>query len=125
MSFRLPPRPYALHLLQVFEEGFCDYHWFLRRGFRDRVTLLFSNPESQSQDRSWLSRASLVFALATTFIYGSQGLEGESPGGTSEEPSPPGSDMFEQAVSLLNVSSEEPTTEDIEALNLMVSLLQS
>jgi hypothetical protein len=53
-------------------------------------------------------------------MYGSQ-PSGEPTTEQSETPTPPGSDLFEQAVALLNVSSEEPTTEDVEALNLMVS----
>lgn len=108
-----------MKLLDIFEDIFCDHHWFLRRDFRERAQLLFSDPKTQSQDRSWLSRASLVFALATTFMYGSQpsgGVAAEQ----YETPTLPGSDLFEQAVALLNVSSEEPTTEDVEALNLMV-----
>jgi len=109
-----------MKLLDTFEEIFCDHHWFLRRDFRERVQLLFTDPKTQSQDRSWLSRASLVFALATTFMYGSQ-PSGEPTTEQFENPTPPGSDLFEQAVALLNVSSEEPTTEDVEALNLMVS----
>ncbi|EGU80893.1 hypothetical protein FOXB_08608 [Fusarium oxysporum f. sp. conglutinans Fo5176] len=110
--------PLAMKLLDTFEEIFCDHHWFLRRDFRERVQLLFTDPKTQSQDRSWLSRASLVFALATTFMYGSQ-PSGEPTTEQFENPTPPGSDLFEQAVALLNVSSEEPTTEDVEALNLM------
>ncbi|QKD61700.2 uncharacterized protein FOBCDRAFT_245141 [Fusarium oxysporum Fo47] len=110
--------PLAMKLLDTFEEIFCDHHWFLRRDLRERVQLLFTDPKTQSQDRSWLSRASLVFALATTFMYGSQ-PSGEPTTEQSENPAPPGSDLFEQAVALLNVSSEEPTTEDVEALNLM------
>ncbi|KAF5552560.1 c6 transcription [Fusarium phyllophilum] len=115
---KLPSAPLAMKLLDTFEEIFCDHHWFLRRDFRERVQLLFTDPKTQSQDRSWLSRASLVFALATTFMYGSQ-PSGEITTEQSETPTPPGSDLFEQAVALLNVSSEEPTTEDVEALNLM------
>ncbi|TVY75135.1 putative transcriptional regulatory protein [Fusarium oxysporum f. sp. cubense] len=115
---KLPSASLAMKLLDTFEEIFCDHHWFLRRDFRERVQLLFTDPKTQSQDRSWLSRASLVFALATTFMYGSQ-PSGELTTEQSENPTPPGSDLFEQAVALLNVSSEEPTTEDVEALNLM------
>ncbi|KAK7574996.1 hypothetical protein V3481_016961 [Fusarium oxysporum f. sp. vasinfectum] len=115
---KLPSAPLAMKLLDTFEEIFCDHHWFLRRDFRERVQLLFTDPKTQSQDRSWLSRASLVFALATTFMYGSQ-PSGEPTTEQFENPTPPGSDLFEQAVALLNVSSEEPTTEDVEALNLM------
>lgn len=120
MFIKLPSAPLALKLLDTFEEIFCDYHWFLRRDFRDRVKLLFVDPEGQTKDRSWLSRASLVFALATTFIYETQSSWSGSSVESADAPSPPGSDMFEQAVLLLNMASEEPTTEDIEALNLMV-----
>ncbi|CAH0057385.1 unnamed protein product [Clonostachys solani] len=119
MVIKLPPQPLAVQLLNTFEEIFCDYHWFLRRDFRERVALIYSDPDNQLKDRCWLARASLVFALGTTFIHGPQGLTGNSSSRPSDVPLPPGSDMFEQAVALLNVSSEEPTTEDIEALNLM------
>ncbi|CAI6092668.1 unnamed protein product [Clonostachys chloroleuca] len=119
MVIKLPPQPLAVQLLNTFEEIFCDYHWFLRRDFRERVALIYSDPDNQLKDRCWLARASLVFALGTTFIHGPQALTGNSPSRPSDVPLPPGSDMFEQAVALLNVSSEEPTTEDIEALNLM------
>lgn len=54
-------------------------------------------------------------------MYGSQASSGEPATEPAETPTPPGSDLFEQAVALLNVSSEEPTTDDVEALNLMVS----
>lgn len=123
MVIKLPPQPLAVQLLNTFEEIFCDYHWFLRRDFRERVALIYSDPDNQLKDRCWLARASLVFALGTTFIHGPQALTGNSPSRPSDVPLPPGSDMFEQAVALLNVSSEEPTTEDIEALNLMVGPL--
>ncbi|KAI8242236.1 Proline utilization trans-activator [Colletotrichum sp. SAR 10_99] len=82
VHLRLPPRPYAFHLLQAFEEGFSEYHWFLRKDFRDRL----------------ISESS------------------ETP---QAPPPPPGSDYFEQGLMLLKMSSEEPVSEDVEALNLI------
>ncbi|KAM5345224.1 hypothetical protein ACJ41O_011086 [Fusarium nematophilum] len=129
VSVKLPPKPYAIRLLDIFEEIFCDYHWFLRRDFRERLFLTYSHPISQSGDRNWFCRVSVVLALAQTFVYNevSTTPELERPGSSSspQEPArdstilPPGSDLFEQAVLLFKTSSEEPVLEDIEALNLM------
>ena len=128
MVIKLPPANLAMKLLDIFEEIFCDYHWFLRRDFRSRLALLYSDPTAQSRDRNWLCRASVVFALATTFLYGPTNSGDIEVGWKSELAAtgddnaalPPGSDMFEQGVLLLKITLEEPTTEDIEALNLMV-----
>ncbi|KAJ4212558.1 hypothetical protein NW759_011595 [Fusarium solani] len=131
VSVKLPPKPYALRLLDIFEDIFCDYHWFLRRDFRERLSLTYSHPISQSGDRNWFCRVSVVLALAQTFVYSeaSNSSEGERPtsgsGSQGADSSrtltllPPGSDLFEQAVLLFKISSEEPILEDIEALNLM------
>ncbi|TDZ30867.1 putative transcriptional regulatory protein [Colletotrichum spinosum] len=137
VSFRLPPRPYAFHLLQVFEEGFSEYHWFLRQKFRDRLMLTYSDPQSQSHDRNWLCRVSVVLALAESFHKSREGssiemkLVGDKPdsphnaqsepssGSTHSTPLPPGTDFFEQGLVLLKMSSEEPVPEDVEALNLI------
>ncbi|KAM0327548.1 hypothetical protein ACHAQA_005839 [Verticillium albo-atrum] len=126
VSFRLPPRPYAFHLLQVFEEGFCDYHWFLRKKFRERLSLTYSDPGSQSGDRNWLCRVSVVLALAETWIHGRmtslsdyEPLRSPAPPDGQSSPLPPGSDFFEQSLMLLKTSSEEPVAEDVEALNLI------
>ncbi|KAL2681054.1 hypothetical protein Neosp_008657 [[Neocosmospora] mangrovei] len=130
VSVKLPPKPYALRLLDIFEDIFCDYHWFLRRDFRERLSLTYSHPISQSGDRNWFCRVSVVLALAQTFVYSevSNSSEVERPrsGSGSQADSsrtltllPPGSDLFEQAVLLFKISSEEPILEDIEALNLM------
>lgn len=126
VSFRLPPRPYAFYLLQAFEEGFCDYHWYMRRQFRERLSLTYSDPTSQSGDRNWLCRVSVVLALAETWIQGRKSSPGESMasnalGSSSGPPLPPGSDFFEQGLLLLKTSSEEPVPEDVEAYNLIVS----
>uniref|UniRef100_L2FKB1 C6 transcription factor n=1 Tax=Colletotrichum fructicola (strain Nara gc5) TaxID=1213859 RepID=L2FKB1_COLFN len=146
VHLRLPPRPYAFHLLQAFEEGFSEYHWFLRKDFRDRLMLTYSDPSSQSKDRNWLCRVSVVLALAESFNrsrmtasthmqltgeqppspYGILPPLSSSPTSNSESsetpqapPPPPGSDYFEQGLMLLKMSSEEPVSEDVEALNLI------
>ncbi|KAK7755570.1 hypothetical protein SLS62_002504 [Diatrype stigma] len=80
VSFKLPPRQYAFHLLSVFEEGFCDYHWFLRKRFRERLALTYASPSSQSRDRNWLCRVSVVLALAETWNRGRSFL------GAAEQP---------------------------------------
>ncbi|KAH7316983.1 hypothetical protein B0I35DRAFT_354350 [Stachybotrys elegans] len=125
---KLPSLPLALRLFDKFEEIFCDYHWFLRGDFRARLELLYSNPIAQAKDRNWLGRVSLVLALAATFCYGlndTSGVEtspslGRGAGEDSEVLVPPGFALFEQGVMLVKRSLEEPTTEDVEALNLMV-----
>ncbi|KAH8892981.1 hypothetical protein GQ53DRAFT_793732 [Thozetella sp. PMI_491] len=124
---KLPPRPFAMHLLDLFEEIFGDYHWFLRMDFRTRLSLTYSDPASQSNDRNWLCRVSVVLALAQTVAYKDVPLNpmydkggsavGETHAGAA--PLPPGSDLFEQALQLLSPSFEEPVPEDVEALNLI------
>ena len=147
VSLKLPPRPYAFYLLHVFEEGYRDYHWYLRNRFRVRLSQTYSDPESQAMDRNWLCRVSVVLALAEAWNYGRTsplGLENEdmprgvrnayainngnghwaSSDSTSEassQPLPPGSALFEQALLLLKTPCEEPVLEDVEALNLIVS----
>ena len=127
VSLKLPPRPYAFHLLEVFEEGYCDYHWFLRRKFRDRLALTYADPQSQAVDRNWLCRVSVVLALAETWNRGrsfksSQASPSLPTSDVPEEPplAPPGSELFEQCLLLWKMSLEEPLLEDVEALNLIV-----
>ncbi|CAO2648168.1 Nn.00g090900.m01.CDS01 [Neocucurbitaria sp. VM-36] len=139
VSVKLPPRPYAFHLLEVFEEGYCDYHWFLRKQFRDQLALTYADPQSQAVDRNWLCRVSVVLALAETWNRGRSfnssltspsqaqtGLRADTvPGWTVPEVleeshlAPPGSEFFEQCLLLLKMSLEEPVVEDVEALNLI------
>ncbi|KAF2019460.1 hypothetical protein BU24DRAFT_120620 [Aaosphaeria arxii CBS 175.79] len=139
ISIRLPPKPYALHLLEIFEEGFCDYHWFLRRKFRERLMLSYSDPQTQTTDRNWLCRVSVVLALAETWNRGRSATLGNTipsqenadpiarPSPSSDTidvwgetlPVPPGSELFEQCLLLLKISLEEPSLEDVEALNLI------
>ncbi|KAK0375362.1 hypothetical protein CLIM01_07261 [Colletotrichum limetticola] len=144
VSFRLPPRPYAFHLLQAFDEGFSEYHWFLRKRFRERILLTYSDPQSQSHDRNWLCRVSVVLALAESWnrsrmssavhmeIAGKHptsppqkdavvplALSPHSQSTSQTLPPPPGSEFFEQGLMLLKMSAEEPVPEDVEALCLI------
>ncbi|KAK1702984.1 hypothetical protein BDP67DRAFT_550042 [Colletotrichum lupini] len=144
VSFRLPPRPYAFHLLQAFDEGFSEYHWFLRKRFRERILLTYSDPQSQSHDRNWLCRVSVVLALAENWnrsrmssavhmeIAGKHPtsppqrgaavpftLPPDSQSTSQTLPPPPGSEFFEQGLMLLKMSAEEPVPEDVEALCLI------
>ena len=127
----------------MFEEGFCDYHWYLRKRFHERLIQTYANPNSQSWDRSWLCRVSVVLALAETWNRGRAAPDEPCPplagqyvkstadplggGGlagvplTSQPRLPPGSEFFEQGLLLLKLSLEEPVIEDVEALNLVVS----
>ena len=141
VSFKLPPQQYAFHLLSVFEEGFCDYHWYLRKGFHERLLRTYASPNTQAQDRNWLCRVSVVLALAETWNRGRAAPEESNiplggqfvkpatdplGGGLADMPLapqprlPPGSEFFEQGLLLLKLSLEEPVIEDVEALNLVV-----
>ncbi|KAL0939771.1 uncharacterized protein CTRU02_206381 [Colletotrichum truncatum] len=146
VSFRLPPRPYAFLLLKAFEEGFSEYHWFRRKRFQERLILTYSDPDSQSHDRNWLCRVSVVLALAESFnrsrmtssthlkVAGQQPSSNAGISATLDSvspplfdlahpsqslPLPPGSDFFDQGLKLLKMSHEEPVPEDVEALNLI------
>ncbi|KAF4774651.1 C6 transcription factor [Colletotrichum scovillei] len=144
VSFRLPPRPYAFHLLQAFDEGFSEYHWFLRKRFRERILLTYSDPQSQSHDRNWLCRVSVVLALAESWNRSRMSsavhmeIAGKHPTSPPQKgaavpltlpphshstsqtlPPPPGSEFFEQGLMLLKMSAEEPVPEDVEALCLI------
>ncbi|EPE07154.1 zinc c6 transcription factor [Ophiostoma piceae UAMH 11346] len=137
VTLRLPPRPYAVHLLDVFEEGFCDYHFILRNQFRQRLLLTYQDPRSQARDRIWLCRVSVVMALAEAWNSGRK--EGEpstrqqsrSPEQNAKRVSfpegsqptstdlPPGAELFEQGLYLFRSPLEEANIEHIEALNLI------
>jgi proline utilization trans-activator len=116
LGVSLPPLPYALRLLNIFEYMFCDYHWYLRRNFRRRLHETYSDLESQTHDRTWLCQLLSLLALAQTFVY-----DDEKAGNDTRSLLPPGSDLFEQALLLLKPFSEEPTIADIETLNIIVS----
>lgn len=131
LSFKLPPYPYALVLLDQFDVFLGhDWHWFLRKTFRDRMELTYKRPSSsEATDRTWLCRLLVVFALGESFNLNQTpeihfNLEMHS--NSRYQPSktlmpPPGTEFFEQALALLNIRYEDPTLDQIEALNLIVS----
>ena len=123
VSFKLPPKPYAFHLLSVLEEGFSDYHWYLRSRFHSRLNLTYLDPASQSSDRNWLCRVSVVMALAETWNHGRMSTGESQCRALTDPPSPPGSEFFEQGLLLLNTAPEEIVVEHVEACNLIVSCI--
>ncbi|KAL1860573.1 hypothetical protein VTK73DRAFT_7272 [Phialemonium thermophilum] len=131
-SFKLPPESYAFHLLQIFEEGFCDYHWYLRKRFRSRLALTYADPASQANDRTWMCMISVVLALAESWNHSRSPGSSASPNQRDEQANTPpahnllsareplpGSELFEQALVLLKMSLEEPVVEYVQALNLI------
>ncbi|KAF4965461.1 hypothetical protein FSARC_6763 [Fusarium sarcochroum] len=116
---KLPSRQNAIDLLNIFEEEFCDYHWFLRKDFRERLYRTYSDPTSQSGDRNWFCRVSAVLALAQSSEDDPTPDSQEAESSTNSTLPSPGSGLFEQAVRLFRIS-EEPTLGDMEASNLMV-----
>ncbi|OAL53100.1 hypothetical protein IQ07DRAFT_641511 [Pyrenochaeta sp. DS3sAY3a] len=125
ITLKLPPYPYAIHLVNQFETymGY-DYHWYLRQSFRTRLDVTYTNPRSDdSKDRTWLCRLLVVLALGET--YNSKvapwidlGDDNTSTDDRTTRP-PPGVAFFEEAVSLFKAPFEEAGTEHVEALNLM------
>ncbi|KAM0545426.1 hypothetical protein ACHAPJ_011331 [Fusarium lateritium] len=133
ISLNLPPYPYANHLLEQMEIYMGhDYHWFLRRRFKERMDSTYKTSGSlESRDRLWLGRLLIVFALGETFVnYHTPvihlGPTANQPYGQDPHPEqdavitppPPGTAFFEQALVLLKLPFEEPSLEHIEILNL-------
>lgn len=123
----LPPCSHALRLLERFEAiAGPDFQWFLRQRFKDRIFATYYDRHStQSTDRLWLCRFFLVMALAESYSdEGAHQVSIQDDQNISIQPlyapSPPGATYFEHALSLFQGSYEEPTVEQIEALNLMV-----
>ena len=121
----------------------------MRKRFHDRLSLTYSNPASQADDRNWLCIVSVVLALAESWNHSrayvgsslagavtTESLQNWKSGqsiqsGTVNEstsisdtptPPPPGSELFEQALLLLKLSLEEPVVEYVQALNLIVRI---
>ncbi|KAL4935408.1 hypothetical protein BDV06DRAFT_228861 [Aspergillus oleicola] len=115
-TFRLPPYPYALFLLEQFTIYFRhDWHWFLQRRFRQQVdnTYIVSDCK-ESKDRNWLCKLLVVLAMGESANAG-------DPDGVHapETRAPPGTDFFEQALNLLTIPYEEASIENIETFNLL------
>lgn len=134
MTLKLPPYPYVMHLVNQFEAflGF-EYHWYLRRSFYQRLEATYTNKQSgQSRSRAWLCSFLVVLALGESFdsklppaieVMDDSDTLGYSYNKiVTSSSSPPGAQFFDQAMSLWKLRYEEATIEDVEALNLMVSI---
>ncbi|KAK4862345.1 hypothetical protein LT330_003483 [Penicillium expansum] len=127
---KLPPHSYALYLIGQFESfmGF-DYHWYQKKRFRARINALYDPSQSQAIERTWLCCFSVVLALGDSYndsvapsflIDNRTGFSTDDSGTTNLEQLPPrGIEFFKQGLLLLRPSYEEPTIEQVEALNLI------
>lgn len=127
ITLKLPPYPYAICLVDQFESymGF-EYHWFLRRTFRERLDATYTDPGSSlSRDRTWLCRLLVVLALGETYnsrMTPQIELRDNSTAllsGPITIPPPPGVGFFEQAMSIFKTPCEDVTVDHVEALNLI------
>ncbi|KAL4778826.1 fungal-specific transcription factor domain-containing protein [Aspergillus varians] len=130
-SFKLPPYPYALLLLERFNVFVGhDWHWFQRGAFRKRLDLTYKDPRAKElKDRMWLCRLLVVFALGESYhsepvpeirLGGNNDSSSEIPHeGQESVRSPPGTELFEQALALLKIHHEDPSIDQVEALNLV------
>ncbi|PVH98163.1 hypothetical protein DM02DRAFT_683049 [Periconia macrospinosa] len=125
ITLKLPPYPYAIHLVNQFETymGY-EYHWYLRKSFRERLELTYTDPQSDAgKDRTWLCRLLVVLALGET--YNSkvppwiQVGRDATPNSINPERPPPGVGFFENAISLFKTPFEEATIDHVEVLNLI------
>ncbi|KAH7073066.1 proline utilization trans-activator [Paraphoma chrysanthemicola] len=129
LTLKLPPYPYAIHLVNQFETymGY-EYHWYLRKAFRERLETTYNHPKSEvAKERSWLCQLLVVFALGETYNsrlapsieLGPSDSSEPAPPSMHSSPPPPGLGFFNEAVSLFKTPFEEVATEHIEVLNLM------
>ncbi|OGM40377.1 hypothetical protein ABOM_010595 [Aspergillus bombycis] len=127
---KLPPYSYALYLLGQFESFMgCDYHWYQKKRFRTRIDDLYDPSRSQEIEKTWLCCVSVVLALGESYndivspaflIDSRTGLSTNNADTIdSERVTPPGIELFKQGLLLLPPSYEEPTVEQVEALNLI------
>ncbi|KAL4883547.1 fungal-specific transcription factor domain-containing protein [Aspergillus karnatakaensis] len=130
-SFKLPPYPYALLLFDRFNVFVGhDWHWFKRNKFKKSLDSTYKDPKAKElKDRMWLCRLLTVFALGES--YNSEAtpeirLTGDKEGSLDNSNntqeavrSPPGTEFFEQALALLKIHHEDPSIEQVEALNLV------
>ena len=125
VTLKLPPYPYAIHLINQFEAymGY-EYHWYLRQTFRRRVESTYSEPQHESaRDRTWLCKLLVVLALGETYnSKGAQWIDLSGPASAQvPQPTapPPGVELFEQAMSIFKTPCEEVSVDHVEALNLI------
>ncbi|KAE8401785.1 hypothetical protein BDV37DRAFT_253974 [Aspergillus pseudonomiae] len=130
MTITFPPYSYALYLLGQFESFMgCDYHWYQKKRFRTRIDNLYDPSRSYQIEKTWLCCVSVVLALGESYndivspaflVDSRAGLSANSADTIdSERVNPPGIELFKQALLLLPPSYEEPTVEQVEALNLI------
>ncbi|KAG5784638.1 hypothetical protein H9Q73_001702 [Fusarium xylarioides] len=126
-SLSLPPYEYASQLVARAEQEFGDCHTFLRKSFLRRFHATYRGQQSETCDRKWLCRLFFVLALAECTTTTKQPIQLTSdraavPATLLDAPSEnmlsSGVELFEHGLSLLNTSYEEPTVDDVEALNL-------
>ena len=116
-----------------------DYHWFLHNSFRKQVEMLYQDPCSPyAKDKIWLCRLLTTLAIGKSYVPNSPlvirfdgsdrntddaDINGIKHGtNTTRSTTPPGTELFEQALDLLHIPYEEPQIEHIEVLNLIVSV---
>lgn len=116
-----------------------DYHWFQHDTFRKQVEILYQDPSGPyARDRIWLCRLLTTLAIGQTYVQDAplvisfeeprlnterMAFSVSSSGTNVRRPTtPPGTELFEQALNLLHISYEEPRIEHIEVLNLIVSV---
>ncbi|KAE8132756.1 hypothetical protein BDV38DRAFT_274869 [Aspergillus pseudotamarii] len=127
---KLPPHSYATYLLSQFETFIgSDYHWFRHQHFRARMEATYNDPHSPLVDRTWLCCFSVVLALGESYndsvapsfsIDDRTGVNRNDQSiPDSQQLTPPGIELFKQGLLLLRPSYEEPTVEQVEALNLI------
>ncbi|KAH8820214.1 hypothetical protein F5884DRAFT_744574 [Xylogone sp. PMI_703] len=132
----LPPFIQTTQFLDTFDLIMGpDYHWFLRNSFRKQVETLYQDPNCPyARDRIWLSRLLATLAIGQSYVYDSP-LVIRLDGSTAAEnagvaagnlhnklrksTTPPGTELFEQALNLLHIPYEEPLVEHVEVLNLI------
>lgn len=129
VAVKLPPFSYAVYLLNQFEAFIgSDYHWYHRRHFHEKIEATYNSPHKQSADKAWLCCFSVVLALGESytcrvtpsFIVEETTASNTNTKDAGQVVAPPGIELFKQGLLLLKPSYEEPTLEQIEALNLIV-----
>ncbi|KAH8886037.1 hypothetical protein GQ53DRAFT_809886, partial [Thozetella sp. PMI_491] len=130
-TFKLPPYPYAIYLLDQFSIFFGhDWHLFRVQKFRQQLHNIYMTAHSsESKDRTWLCQLLVVLALAESADASRQPeINQSSNDDTSESPRhdtarasthPPGRELFEQALRLLSVPFENASVSHVEVLNMI------
>ncbi|KAI9041800.1 Pyruvate/Phosphoenolpyruvate kinase [Aspergillus affinis] len=126
---KLPPHSYALYLIGQFESFMgSDYHWYQKKRFRAQIDAVYDPSRSQRIERTWLCCFSVVLVLGESYndtivpsflIDNRTGISTDGAASTSTDSLILGIEIFKQALLLLRPSYEEPTIDQVEALNLI------